>query len=212
MAGASLLQRIARKDSDKAKIAEEVLSKPDEIPALLEGLSASNARIKFGCSKVLRLATEKGPEVFYPRIEFFADLLDEENTFLRLDAARILANLATVDCDCRFEEIFEKYFAPIAGPAMIPAANLIASAAVIARAKPGLTGRIVAEILKVEKAEYATRECRNVALGHAIRSLDTFFDQIDDKAPVVRFIRRQLRNARSSTRKKAEAFVKKHRI
>lgn len=212
MPGASLPQRIARKDSSKAKIADEILSNPDDIPTILEGLNSSNARVKFGCSKVLRLASEKKPEVLYPRMDFFVRQLDNENTFLRLDAARVLANLATVDRECKFEGIFEKYFAPIAGPAMIPAANVIGSAAIIARAKPSLTRKIVAEILKVEKAEYATRECRNIALGHAIRSFDTFFDQIDDKAPVVGVIKRQLRNTRPATRKKAAAFVKKHGI
>ncbi len=212
MPAASLLQRIARKDSDKARIADEILSRPEDVPLILEGLNASNARVRFGCSKVLRLASEKRPEFLYTRMDFFVGMLDNENTFLRLDAARILANLTTVDTECRFEGIFEKYFAPVAGPTMIPAANVIGSAAVIARAKPGLTGRIVSEILKVENANYATRECRNIALGHAIQSFDMFFDQIEDKAPVVRLVRKQLRNTRSATRKKAEAFLKRRGI
>ena len=212
MPQADLLQRIARKGSDKAKIADEIISNPAEIPTILEGLNASRASIKFGCSKVLRLASEKSPEVLYPRMEFFVNLLDNGNTFLRIDAARVLAHLTAVDSKRKFEKIFEKYFAPIAGPTMIPAANVIDSAARIAWAKPGLTGRIVAEILKVETANYATEECRNVALGHAIKSLDTFFDRIEDKTPVVDLIRKQLLNTRPATRKKAEAFLKRHRV
>ncbi len=212
MSNGHLLQRIARKDTDKEKIAGWILSKPNDVPAVLEGLNSSNARIRFGCSKVLRLASEMKPEILYPQMDFFVALLDSENTFLRMDAARILANLTAVDSQCMFEGIFEKYFAPVAGPAMIPAANVIGSAARIARAKPGLTGRIVTEVLKVERAKYATEECRNVALGHAIRFFDTIFDQIDDKAPVVALIRKQLRNTRPATRKKAEAFLKKHGI
>jgi hypothetical protein len=145
-------------------------------------------------------------------MEFFVRLLDSENTFLRLDAACVLANLATVDSQGKFDVIFEKYFAPVAGPAMIPAANIIGTAAQIARAKPGLTAKITAEILKVENAKYATEECRNVALGHAIRFFDSIFGQIEDKAPVVNLIKRQLTNTRPATRKKAEAFVKKHGI
>lgn len=212
MPESNLLQRIGRKDSDKQEIAEEVLSKPNDITTVLQGLSSSNARIRFGCSKVLRLASEKKPEVFYSRMDFFASLLDSENTFLRMNAARTLANLAAVDSQCKFELIFERYFAPIAGPTMIPAANVIGLAARIVRAKPGLTGKIVAEILRVENAKYATEECRNIALGHAIRCLDTIFDQIDDKAPVVDLVKKQLNNTRSATRKKAEGFLKKHRI
>ncbi len=212
MPGASLLQRIGRKDSDKAKIADELSSRPDDIPIVLEGLNTSSARIKFGCSKVLRLASQKKPEVLYPRMDYFVGLLDHENTFLRLDAARIVANLAAVDSGNKFERIFDKYFAPIAGPAMIPAANLMAAGAQIAQLKPGFTARIVAEILKVQRASYATEECRNIALGHAIQSLDKIFNQIEDKAPVVDLVRKQLGNPRPGTRKKAEAFMKKYRI
>ncbi len=212
MTKAGLLQRIGRKDSDKVKIADELLSDPEAIPSVLEGLSASSARIRFGCSKILRLASEKKPEFLYPSIDFFVNMLDNENTFLRMDAARIIANLAMVDSQCKFERIFGKYFAPITGPALIPAANVIGSAARIVRAKPGLTGKIVEEILKVEKATYATEECRNIALGHAIQSLDTIFKQIEDTAPVVTLIRKQLGNTRPATRKKAEVFMKKHGI
>jgi hypothetical protein len=212
MTKAALLQWIARTDSDKEKVAEKILSNPEDIPTILEGLNSPNARTKFGCSKVLRLASEKKPEVLYSRMDSFVDLLDSENTFLRMDAARILANLASADSQGKFERIFEKYFAPITGPAMIPAANLIGSAVRIAQVKSGLTGRIVKEVLKVEQAKYATEECRNVALGHAIQCFDRIFDQIEDKEPVVVLIRKQLGNSRPATRKKAEAFMKRHRI
>jgi hypothetical protein len=212
MPEADLHHRIARRDSNKTRIADEIVSNPCDIPTVLEGLNSSNARIKFGCSKVLRLASEKKPEVLYPLMDFFVHQLDNQNTFLRLDAARILANLAVVDSQGKFEGIFDKYFAPITGPALIPAANVIGSAVRIVQAKPGLIGRIVAEILRVERANYATTECRNIALGHAIQCLDTIFDRIEDKAPTINLIKKQLRNTRPATRKKAEAFVKKHGI
>jgi hypothetical protein len=209
---AGLLQWIARKDSNKEKIADTILSNPKDIPVLLEGLNSPNARIKFGCSKVLRLASENKPEALYSRMDFFVNMLDSENTFLRMDAARVLANLVAVDTERKSDGIFEKYFAPITGAALIPAANVIGSAARIARADSSLTGRIVTEILKVERVQYATEECRNVALGHAILCLDAIFDQIEDKEPVVVLIRKQLGNTRPATRKKAEAFLRKHGI
>ena len=73
-----------------------------------------------------------------------------------------------------------------------------------------MTGRITAEILKVGRAKYQTAECRNVALGGAIESFDQFFDQIEDKKRVVRLVKRQLKNTRSATRKKAERFLARH--
>ncbi len=210
MPAVRLLQRIARRDSDKTRIACEVASSPKDIQTVLDGLNAPDARTRFGCSKVLRLASEQKPDALYPWMDFFIRQLDNENTFLRMDAARAVASLTAVDSRGTFEGILEKYFSPISGPALIPAANVIGSAVRIVQAKPRLSGRVVAEILKVEDAEYATEECRNVAFGHAIRSLDAVFDRIDDRAPVIEFVRRQLGNTRPATRKKAAAFLRKH--
>jgi hypothetical protein len=126
-----------------------------------------------------------------------------------------VANLTAVDAENRFEAIFQKYYAPIPGPAMVTAANVIGSSAKIALAKPELTQRIAREILKVDKAKYQMKgvpspECRNVAIGQAIDSFERFFEQIDDKAKIVAFVKRQLRNTRKQVVKKAERFLRTH--
>ena len=121
----------------------------------------------------------------------------------------VVTALAAVDSENKFEAIFDQYFAPIPGPVLIPAANVIGGAAKIALAKPELSDKIAGELLKVEKARYQTAECRNVALGYTIKSFDQFFDQITDKEPVIKLIKKQLKNTRNATRKKAEKFLKK---
>lgn len=210
MAVSRLLQQIARKDSDKERIADKVIKNPKLLPDILEGLSADNARAKYGCAKVLRVISEEQPDLLYPKFDFFADLLDSDNKIMQWQAIYVLANLPPVDSKGKFEKIFDKYFAPIPGPVMITAANVIGGAAKIALAKPKLTEKITKKLLKVEKAKYQTTECRNVALGHTIRSFDQFFDQIENKQPVIRLVRKQLRNTRNATRKSAERFLKRH--
>lgn len=205
-----LTQRIGRKKSNKEKIAAEVIRNPSLLPELLAGMAADQARIKYGCAKVLRLISAKAPRLLYPDFEFFAGLLGQGKKFLQWDAATIIANLATVDTRRKFEPIFRRYFAPISGPVMITAANVIGGAAVIACAKPELADRIAAEILKVEKARYATAECRNVAIGQAIKSLDLFFEDIREKGAVSRFVRRQMKNRRRAVREAAEGFLERH--
>jgi hypothetical protein len=204
-----LQNEIAQKDSDIDKIADRVVKDPKLLDDLFMGLNADKARIKYGCEKVLRKVSEKNPATLYPRFDFFAGLLDSENNFLKWGAILTIGNLAAVDSQNKFEAIFDKYFAPIPGPELIPAGNVIGGAAKIALAKPHLTGKISKEILKVERARYQTTECRNIALGHAIKSFDRFFDQIVDKEPVVKLIRKQLKNTRNATRKKAEKFLNK---
>ncbi len=209
MPESKLLQQIALKESDKDAIARKVIEAPKLLPEIIEGLGVDKARVKYGCAKVLRIISDEDPGLLYPRFGLFADLLDSDNNILKWEAIYVIAKLASVDAECRIEAIFERYFAPIAGPVLITAGNVIAGAAKIAKAKLQLTERIVGELLKVENAQYKTSECRNVALGHVIKAFDQFFDQIKAKGPVIAFVRRQLENTRNATRKKAEAFLKK---
>jgi hypothetical protein len=209
MSPSNLLREIGQKETDKNEIADRVIGNPELLPEIIEGLSANKARIKYGCARVLRLLSEKKPELLYSWFDLFVGLLDSDNSFLKWDAIHILGNLAAVDTEDKFEKILDRYFAPIPGPVLITAANVIGGAAKIALAKPALTEGITGEILKIENARYQTDECRNVALGQAIGSFDRFFDQIEDREPVIALVQRQLGNTRSSTRKKAQKFLKK---
>jgi len=208
----SVIQKIARKGSDKEKIAAEVIKNPEALLSLFEGINSDKAAVRYGCEKTLRFISEKNPELVYPHFDFFVKLLDSENNFLKWGAIIIIANLTKVDKENRFENIFDKYFSPISGPVMITAGNTMASAARIALYKPHLIERITKEILKVEKAKYRTVECVNVACGHAIDSFNQFYEKINDKEPVIEFIKHQLRNTRVPVRKRAEKFLKRHKI
>ena len=86
---------------------------------------------------------------------------------------------------------------------MITASNVVKGAPKIAKSKPALTERVTREPLKVEKAKYQTDECRNIALGIAIKSFEQFFDQVEDKEAVIKLIKNQLNNSRNATRKKS---------
>lgn len=207
-----LLTQLARKRSNKEAIAAKVIRRPGFLPEVLKGLSSDKAEIKYGCSKVLRIISGQKPEILLPGISVFINLLDSENTFLKWDAIRIVANLAGADTGRRIDRILNRYLRPIRGHVMITAANVIGSAAKIALARPELTDKIARQILGVERAEYQTAECRNVAIGHAITSFDQFFDLIGDKQAVVKFAQRQLTNPRSAVRVKAAKFLKRHRL
>ncbi len=210
MTDSKLLQQISQRDSDKEAIARKVIDKPELLTEIFEGLNAEQANIKYGCDKILRLISEQAPALLYPQFDFFANNLNSENTFFKWGAIHILANLAAVDSENKFERIFDKYFAPIPGPVLITAANVVNGAAKIALAKPELTERIAQALLQVEKAKYQNTECRNIALGHVIKSVDHFFDQIKDNEPMIKLIRKQLENSRNATKKVAEKFVKKN--
>ena len=182
---------------------------PEQIDALLEGLGSKTPRVRYGAAKVLRVASERAPDLLYARWDSLVRLLENDNAFLRWGATQILGNLAVVDHENKFDLVFGRFFAPITGQEMIGAANAIVAAANIALAKPHLADRIAKEIFKVERASYKTPECRNVAIGHAITSFDKLVSHVTNKRPVLAFVKRQLDNPRPATRKKAEKFLKR---
>jgi len=213
MIKASIPEQLKAKQLDVATAAERLIASPDMIPELVEALQAERSTAKYLYEKTLRLVSEGRPELIYPHFDAFAALLDHENNFLKWGAIMTIAHLSPVDAAGRFEAIFDRYYAPIPGPTMITAANIIGSSPEIVRAKPHLTQRIAQEILKVEGAEYEhhgspSPECRNVAIGHAIDAFDQFFDRIDDKATVLAFVKGQLKNTRKQVAKKAERFLR----
>jgi len=213
----NIAKELGKKGADAAKIAGYVIKRPECIRELVEGLKAPKGTLRYGYDKVLRLVSEKRPELVYPYFDIYAEQLSNDNSFLKWGAILTIANLACVDSQKKFDKIFDKYYSPVTGPVMVTAANIIGGSAKIALARPELTGRITNEILKVEKAKFESHgrpspECLNVALGQAIDSFEQFFEKIDDKATVIRFVKRQLKNTRKSVSKKAEKFLKKHTV
>lgn len=210
-----LAKEIGKKGADAAKIAGYVMKNPHCVGQLIDGVTAPKGSIRFGYEKVLRLISEQQPELVYPYFDVFQKLSTCDNSFLKWGAIITIANLAAVDSENKIDSIFEEYYAPITGPVMVSAANIIGGSVNIVSAKPYLREKITKEILKVEKAEFEMHgepspECRNVALGHAIDTFDQFFDQIEDKAVIIEFVKRQLKNTRKQVVKKAEKFLKKH--
>jgi hypothetical protein len=209
MAGSRLLEKIRKRDEDSRALAARIAGKPESIAEVLDGLTATEANVKYGCAKILEALSEENPGALYPQFDRLVAFLHAKNRILTWEAIRILANLSRADSEGKIEALLDTYFGPIRGPVLITAANIIKGSATIARAKPHLTPRVVNELLGIEKASYRTPECRNIALGKAIDALDAIFEQIEDPKPVLRFVRKQQHNPRQATRRRAERFLKR---
>jgi len=194
------------------QLARSMIKHPALLEKVLDGLGAPTARVKFGCVKALDALSQSRPGLLYPRFDFFVRMLDHPNKIFRWEAARVLSHLARVDAEDKFTTVFDKYFAPIRGPVMITAANVIRGGARIARARPELADLVAAEVLKAARARYQRPECRNVAIGHAILALGDFYDLLRHQASVLRFVRKQTKNPRPATRKKAAQFLKQRKL
>ena len=210
----SFIIRHIKQKADIEKIAGLVIKNPPIVKEIVGQLKIEKTALKFSYEKILRLISEKSPALIYPYFDDIVIFLDSENNFIKWGAIITVANLTAVDSENKFDKIFKKYFQPITGPVMITAANTISSSSKIVLAKPYLTEKIVKEILKVQKAKYIhhgklSTECKNIVCGQAIDSFNVFIDKIENKKPVIKFVKAQLNNSRPAVVKKAEKFIKK---
>ena len=213
----TIVEQIGEKGSDKDKIAGYVIKNPECIPDIIGGLHAEKGTEKFGCEKVLRLISKKKAGLIYPYFDDYTTLLDSDNNFLKWGAILTIANLTVADSENKFENIFAQYYAPVTGPELVTAANIIGASVIIAGAKPELTDNITREILKVQYAEYRHQgekspECYNIACGHAIDYFHEVFNTIEDKETVAVFVKKHLDNTRKPVVKKAIKFLKKYAV
>jgi len=199
-------------NSEPEVLAEKATRDSNLLEELFDGVSSSNAKMKFKSAKILSLISQKNPEKLYPRFDFFKDLLRSANSILKWNAIDIIANLASVDVNRRFEKIFVEYLGLLQEGSLITASHVAASAEKIVDAKPDLEERITKKLLQVEKIKLPTEDCRNILAGHTILSFDKYFDKIQNKEEVVSFVKRQLKNTRNATRTKASKFLKKHSL
>lgn len=206
--------KLIEQKKDIELLVNHVINNPNEVDSLVDVIKTNPKSIKFGCEKILRLVSEKEPELIYPYFDFFVQLIDSPNSFLKWGAIMTVANLVKIDTQNKFEEIFERYFRLINEPAMVTAANTIGHSWKIALAKPYLTDTIVERILKLENTSYIHKgevspECKNIVRGVAIQTFGKIIPLTNKKEEIIGFVEKQLNNKRPKVRKQAEAFMRK---
>lgn len=207
-----LLQKLVNKSITKEELLRKAEQNSDLLPILLKGVYSSKAAVRYGCAKVLMDLSEKYPEKLYPYMDSFIEILDSKYRILTWNAMAIIANLAKVDKDQKFDAIFDKYYSFLNDKYMVTVANVVGNSSKIALAKPHLVQKITNELLKVENISvtpHLTEECKRVIAETAIKSFDMFFDKIEAKAKVISFVKRHLDSPRRTLRTEAENFLKK---
>jgi hypothetical protein len=207
-----LLQKLGSKSITKEELRQKVKQNFNLLPEVLKGVSSSKAAIRYGCAKVLMDLSEEHPEKLYPYMDFFINLLDSKYRILTWNAMAIIANLAKVDADKKFDAIFDKYYGFLDDAYMVTVANVVGNSTKIALAKPYLAQKITNELLKVENISttpHLTEECKRVIAEQAIKSFALFFSHIEQKKKVISFVARHRNSPRKTLRKSAEEFLTK---
>ena len=207
-----LLLKLENKTMSKEELLQMVKKDSSLIPIVIDGVSSPKAAIRYGCAKVLMDLSEEYPSKLYPHMDFFVEMLDSKYRILTWNAIAIVANLAKIDVEKKFDAVFDRYYLFLNDEYMVTVANVVGCSGRIVLAKPYLVDRITNELLKVENislSPHLTEECKRVITEQAIKSFDLFFDKISQKQDVISFVKRHLSSTRKTLRAEAENFLKK---
>ena len=210
--GSELLEKLDDELIAKEDLLREVKRNFGLLPTVIEGLSSSEATIRYGCGKVLMNLSETDPEEIYPYMNSFIELLHSKYRILVWNGTAIIANLARVDKEKKLDRIFDEYYALLNDEYLVTVANAISNSAKIALAKPYLIQRITGELLKTENLKttpHLTEECKRVLAEKTIDCFSQFFDKIENKEKVISYAAKCRNSSRKTLKKKAETFLSK---
>jgi hypothetical protein len=200
------------KKADKVESMVRKIAKDKRLlSGVMTGITSDKPQVKYKSGKILMMLSEENPKILYSKWDHFVDLLGSENTFMKSIGIKILSNLTRVDVKNRFDRIFDKFYGLLNDKSMITAANVVDHSGTIARAKPKLQNKITNKLFGIDNTHHSP-ECRNIIKGKAILSFGEYFEEAKNKKKIVEFVKRELKNTRSATRKKAEKFLKKWQV
>ena len=189
-------------------IAKRIITDQKLLEEAIAGITSDKPQIKYKSGKVLMKVSEDAPEVIYHEWERFITLLNNDNTFMRTIGVTIISNLALIDDKKKFDKKFNKIYSLLNDESMITTATLVGRSGVIAKAKPELQTRITNKLLGIDGTQH-TSECKNIIKGKAILAFNEYYEIAKNKKKILDFVRNELGNTRTATRKKAEKFLRK---
>jgi hypothetical protein len=180
----------------------------------LSDFSSDKAKIKYPCTRQAIAISQDNPEDLYPDFDFFTNLLQSDNNILKWTAIKVIGNLSKADVKKKVDKILPSFISLLSDKNMITAANTIGALTEIAINKSERADEIVTALLKVEKAAYYYKgeispECRNVALGHVLKSFKKLGKEIYCRRDVQEFLKRQTMNTRPKVRELSEKLLMK---
>ncbi len=173
---------------------------------LLDGVLSKKDVVRQNSFQALNFLSENHPERLYGKWDFFANLIHKGNSFHKYIAIYIIANLTKADAENKFEKLFDAYYGLLGDKSVIPAAHVAVNSGKIALAKPGLQAEITNRLLDIDNT---VQRHKDLVKASAIEAFEAYFEQSEDKARIIEFVKAQLNCESPKTRKKAKEFLKK---
>jgi hypothetical protein len=200
-----MLSNLDDKNVNIESVANKALKDEEVLSELLGNLKIKKETVRFNSFNALLLITEKHPGALYPKWDFFADMLDSDNTYRKFIAVHLIANLTKIDTENKFEKIFDEYY-NLLNDSVIVAGHITALSGKIAKAKPKLQLKITNKLLNIDKTN---QKHKDLIKAGAIESFSEYFEETKNKERIIGFVNAQLNCESPKTRKIAKQFLKK---
>lgn len=189
-------------------VAKKALKDDKLLAELLDNLWSKNETIRYNSHKVLFSITEEQPQTLYSNWDYFVKFLDSDNTYHKLSAVLLLANLTKVDKDNKFEKVFDRFYGLLNDKSFITAAYVAGASGKIVKAKPKLQTRITNRLLSIDRTHHE-QERKDLVKASIIEAFEEYFDQTRNKKRILEFVEEQLNCESPKTRKIAKKFMKR---
>ena len=206
-----MLKELKNKEADIEGMAERALKNDRLLSELIEGLIVKNETYRYNCYKVLYSISKSYPAALYPRWDAFAEHLSSKNSYHRMSAVHLIANLTAVDREARFEKIFDTYYGLLDDWSMVVAYYTAAASGRIIQAKPHMAKSITDKLLNIDNTSHEAGRKELIKTG-VIDAFSEYFDESDDKERMIEFVKQQLESESPKTRKTAQTFLDEHGI
>jgi hypothetical protein len=205
-----MMSDLNKKDVNIENVAKIALGDEKLLTELINGLTAKKETFRYNCSKTIALLSEEHPDVIYPRWDDFVKLLGSDNTYHKISAIIILANLmgAGADTENKFKSIFDEYFNLLNDKSMITAAYIARNSWKIVKAKPKLQTKVTNRLLDIDNTHH-NPERKDLIKGYAIESFEKYIEDVKDRMKIMDFVKKQLESKSPRTRKAAKKLMKK---
>lgn len=201
-----MLAELQDKNADIREVAEKATGDGKVLSELLSGLEIKEETYRYNCHKALMLIGQERPEVLYPAWDYLAGHLSSVNSYHKMSAALLLANVITADREKRFDGIFDVFYGLLDDRSMVVAYYVAASSARIIRARPDLAAKIVARLLDIDNTHHPTGRRELIKTG-IIETLDAVYEDYADKPALLGFVRKQVASESRKTARTARAFI-----
>lgn len=185
-----MLPEMNHKEVDIEAVAEKASADKELLSQILAGLTLKGETLRYNCHRVLMHISERNGELLYHKWDYFVELLGSDNSYRKMSAVQIIANLTKVDTENRFEKIVDKYYGLLDDKSMIVAIYVAASSAEIVRAKPQLEREITNRLLDIDKTHHPEERKLLIKAG-AIEAFNKYFREAADKERIIAFIREE---------------------